>query len=452
VLLPLAIDKYHIQDARDLASLLPTATECIDVTITSPPYWNIKDYGTQGQIGFGQSYSKYLDDIESVFATVYSATKRTGSLWLVSDTLKTNGELQLLPFDIAQRLRRSGWLLQDIIIWQKDRTLPWSHQGKLRNIFEYIACYSKTRRFKYHVDNVREIFDLKDYWIRYPERYNPDGKAPSRTWQIPIPRQGSWGEAENYVRHACPLPIELIDRILRLATDPGDVVLDPFAGSGAVLATANALGRHFIGVDLSANYQAMFSRRVLPAVRKRHLSTNTASHDGKVKQRFAETILALRALKLPKELIRLYRKTHGRFDCRSVWVVAERGSRKIKLLFDFQRKQQQPPNFLARASALCKVKPLSKYGLEIDLHATHGKNLLPRLLSNLGLSGQSRICTYTDGRFFSWQRHSSIRRVLAELADSQAGGIGQYPPLHSRLKVQVDPRYPERFFRQETDA
>src|SRR5688572_7835684 len=208
------IDQYHLGDARDLGKIFGQETSVVDVTITSPPYWNVKDYGSKRQIGYGQSYAKYLDDLESVFKSVYAATKSTGSLWLVSDTLKHEGELLLLPFDIAQRLRSSGWIMQDIIIWQKDRTLPWSHQGKLRNIFEYITCYSKAVHFKHHVNNVRDISNLKEHWIRFPERYNPNGKAPSRTWHIAIPRQGSWGESANYVRHACPLPTELIKRIL----------------------------------------------------------------------------------------------------------------------------------------------------------------------------------------------------------------------------------------------
>ncbi|GAI89258.1 unnamed protein product, partial [marine sediment metagenome] len=79
------IDHYHILDARRIGELLPDK-KCIDVTITSPPYWNLKDYGYKGQIGFGQDYERYLSDIQSVFDTIYKRTKSTGSLWVVSDT------------------------------------------------------------------------------------------------------------------------------------------------------------------------------------------------------------------------------------------------------------------------------------------------------------------------------------------------------------------------------
>ena len=117
------VNKYITHDARQLGALLPPDVECIDVTVTSPPYWNIKDYGNKQQIGFGQSYKEYLSDIDRVFRAVYTATKPSGSLWIIADTFKQEGEIRLLPFDIANRIRRTGWLLQDIIIWQKDRTL-----------------------------------------------------------------------------------------------------------------------------------------------------------------------------------------------------------------------------------------------------------------------------------------------------------------------------------------
>src|SRR5262249_915450 len=151
---------------------------------------------------FGQSYEQYLNDLKDVFGTIHARTKSAGSLWVVTDTLKPDGEMRLLPFDLAYKLKEVGWKLQDIIIWNKDKTLSWSHQGKLRNIFEYVAFFSKTDRFNYFLNGIRNIDELREWWVRYPERYSPNGKAPTRTWNIPIPRQGSWGN--NWVRHFCP--------------------------------------------------------------------------------------------------------------------------------------------------------------------------------------------------------------------------------------------------------
>src|SRR5438132_8638232 len=120
-------DTIHIHDSRKISEILPT--KVIDVTITSPPYFVLKDYGVRQQIGYGQSYDVYLSDLAQVFLQVYSATKPRGSLWVVIDTFQRNQELLPLPFDLAAKLKTIGWVLRDVIIWKKLRTLPWIHQG-----------------------------------------------------------------------------------------------------------------------------------------------------------------------------------------------------------------------------------------------------------------------------------------------------------------------------------
>lgn len=443
------VNQYHIHDARDIATFLPQGRECIDVTITSPPYWNLKDYGVRRQIGFRQSYESYLDDIENVFTSIYRATKDSGSLWIVTDTFKQDGELRLLPFDISARLRKTGWLLQDIIIWQKDRTLPWSHQGKLRNIFEYVALYSKTRAFKYHVDGVRDMSDVKDYWVRYPERYAPEGKTPSRMWRFAIPRQGIWGENGNYVRHACPLPAELIERMLLLTTDPGDVVLDPFAGSGAVLATASALDRRFIGTDLNVRFRRMFHDRVLPTVETRQKSRSIGQEEHRLARvRFAATVRGLRCLKYPKELVRLYRQRHGKLECSAAWVLPSRDRRSIHVVFVVPRNQRLTGSFGARAQALIAERPLSKYGLVGDISVVRTASELRQRLTALGLRPRSRIHVYENGRFFYSSACHSLDAILraASLAMTGQRGRSRHPTIFSPIKVQVDRRNPGKVF------
>lgn len=442
------IDKYTLYDARELSTLLPRNAECLDVTITSPPYWNIKDYGSKRQIGFGQSYDHYLRDIESVFRAVYAATKPTGSLWIISDTFKQNGELRLLPFDISERLRASGWLLQDIIIWQKDRTLPWSHQGKLRNIFEYVAFYTKSRAFKYDLTGIRDISDIKDYWIRYPERYSPEGKTPSRTWAIPIPRQGSWGRASNYVRHACPLPIELVQRVLRLTTKPGDLVLDPFAGSGSVLAAAKAMGRRFVGVDLSPRYRRMFYKDVLPMVLTHHNEERYTNGDAELlRRRFTSAVLALRCLKYPKELIRLYRREVGEVRCASIFALPSKSRRKLILVFCFPPDRAIPKTFLSKAVAITSKRPLSKYGIKAELIAVNSEASLRQAFERQGQSCTRRFYVYSDGHFYHWARSasfsgpSSILDSLFQVAEKEA-----FPRIISPVNLRISPSDPKRFF------
>lgn len=296
---------YHILDSKNVNSLIKKPI--VDVIITSPPYWNLKDYNVEGQIGFGQSYEKYMEDLICVFKKCKEVLKDTGSLWIIVDSFKKGGDVKLLPFELANKLQKEeDFFLQDIIIWQKDKTLPWSSKGKLRNIFEYVLCFSKNIHFKYNVDKLREI-ELKKWWVNYPERYNPKGKVPSRVWYIPIPVQG-WGN--SFVRHFCPFPPELIERILLLTTSEKDTVLDPFAGSGSVLAQATVMKRKAIGFDLNSEYKNMYMSKVLPFFketwkeRKKYLKQLD-----KKRNYLEETILKLRQLKYPISFIKESKKT-----------------------------------------------------------------------------------------------------------------------------------------------
>jgi DNA modification methylase len=281
-------DKVHVGDARKLAKKLEG--ESIALTVTSPPYFDMKDYGRPNQIGFGQKYEEYLDDLAKVFSEVFRATKPSGSLWIVIDTFRKAQALVPLPFDLAQRLKQVGWTLRDIVIWKKERTVPWVQQGATKRIFEYILVFSKgTSDFTYNQDKFRETVDLKRWWVRYPERYNPKGKAPEQIWSYDIPTQGSWGD--SYIQHFCPLPKELVSRIIQQTTSLDDVVLDPFSGSGTVPAASKLLGRRYIGFELNPEYVAMFKEYL-----KNELALKKVSDVSKLQQSaqsFEQTIVSL---------------------------------------------------------------------------------------------------------------------------------------------------------------
>lgn len=296
---------YHINDSRNLNSILDK--KIVDVIITSPPYWNLKDYGSENQIGFGQRYDKYLDELVEILDNAGKFLKDEGSMWIIVDSFKKGGNIRMLPFEITQKLQEinSEWHLQDIIIWQKDKTLPWSAKGKLRNIFEYVLFFTKSpNKFNFYIDELREV-ELTKWWPKYPERYNPKGKVPSRVWEISIPVQG-WGN--SWVKHFCPFPPELIQNILLLTTKEGDVVLDIFAGSGSVLAQSKVMKRKAIGFDLNSKYKKMYAETVIPYYKElwKNESKNKLSEKENIRNYLGKTIPLLRktkfAFSLGKEL------------------------------------------------------------------------------------------------------------------------------------------------------
>ena len=160
------MNKYFIHDARHIGELNISQ---VDLIVTSPPYFDMKDYGSKNQIGYGQKYEDYLSDLGQVFKQCYSITKDSGSLWMVVDNLRKEGQTYLVPFDVIRRVEKSGWILQDIIIWKKDKTVPYAHKGQMRNIFEYVLFFTKSKDFKFYRERITSITDLKEWWGKYPQ-------------------------------------------------------------------------------------------------------------------------------------------------------------------------------------------------------------------------------------------------------------------------------------------
>lgn len=286
---------FH-QNAKNLKEVIDSefgeSEGIVDAIITSPPYANLQDYGDQeDQVG-EQEYENFLSDLKEIFRQCYEVAAEDATLWVITDTFKRNNRIVRLPFDIAdevenlegrewcdecqspvRRNRDNGqlicrnedcgerynplensWRMEDHIIWNKKRTRPWRRKGQLRNTYEHISMFSKSDDFEYNIDNIRisDTDEFSRWWVDYPERYNPKGKVPANVWDISIPKQGEWGPKLNF--HPSPFPPELIERIVKLSTEEGDVVLDPFAGVGTTLAVAENLNRKSIGFELNKEF------------------------------------------------------------------------------------------------------------------------------------------------------------------------------------------------------
>ena len=393
------MNKVYNGDSRCLLEILPEGVQ-VQTTITSPPYFDMKDYGVEGQVGFGQKYEEYLEDLKEIFAQIYTVTKDDGTLWIVIDTFKRDHAVVTLPFDLVQKLNSVGWKLQEIIIWKKDKTVPWSSKGFMQRKFEYVLFFSKQNNYKTNKDKVR-IYDtqqLKKWWVKYPERYNPKGKALDEIWEFPIPVQGSWGT--EYIRHFCPLPKEMVATMISISTDEEDVVFDPFAGSGAVMSQSAYMKRTYLGIEINPQYINMFEaylKSTIESGKKEYYSyMNTMDQVA-----FETTIQNLRALKYGRILLNNIEKDYGINDLKIYVQRTESSiSSKIKVEYTFIGRQLDD-EFYRMISTYTNRPPLSKYGIiptfkcGIDLSML---NIEIYMYSKTNSHSYLRDCNYMDSK------------------------------------------------------
>jgi DNA modification methylase len=178
-------------DAR--ATGLPA--ESIDLIVTSPPYWQKRDYGVEGQIGQETTPEAYALSMKTALADWFRVTKQTGSLFLnVGDTYYKK-TLAGIPARLELAASEVGWRLRNRIIWAKEGGMPEPSKTRLANRHEYVLFFTKSDRY---------YCDL----VGYSEAYG-SGANPGDVWQIPLRR--------NMSQHLAPFPEELVERAIALA-------------------------------------------------------------------------------------------------------------------------------------------------------------------------------------------------------------------------------------------
>lgn len=438
---------YHLKDARQLKEVIKG--EIIDVIITSPPYAELKDYGIEGQIGFGQNYlNEYLADLENIFGQCFEITKKTGSLWLIMNTFKNEGNLRLLPFDIAGKLSNIGWKLKDVIIWEKDKALPWTGKGQLRNIFEYILFFVKNDNFKYYIDRIKDT-EFKEWWIKYPERYNPQGKVPTNIWKISIPVQGSWSKSN--LRHFNPFAKELVEKIVLLTTDEGDIVLDPFAGSGTVLAQAICMKRKCIGFDINRKFKDMYENYVIKETKERWKIRKKELINIKKNRKYIEKlIIKLRQLKYPRLLFKELEKSTLNHEILSsiltffaFSIPFESKEIKKKHLFIKEHiyivvENNKNLNILQKEIEKVSAKPpLSKFGILSVIDIFQVENFVKSVKKNPKFT-DSKLWLYSDRITHKYKESITFSEWIEKINTIRHNIENSTPPIISNIEINID--------------
>jgi len=277
--------------------------------VTSPPYYGLRDYGHESQIGLEETPEQYIEAMVEVFRCVWDVLEDNGTLWLnigdsyynyrpgkgqalVKQTVANNEQdlpqtcarrgnkldglkekdLIGIPWMLAFALRADGWYLRQDIIWHKPNPMPESVQDRCTKAHEYIFLMSKSQKYYYDNEVIKEKSNSKSEGIRFGgNKYGDDDdpkyatksgnvskeydKANKRSvWTVTTkPYEGA---------HFAVFPQDLIEPCILAGAPVGGVVLDPFMGSGTTAQVAQHLGRKYLGCELNPAYAELQSKRL----------------------------------------------------------------------------------------------------------------------------------------------------------------------------------------------
>lgn len=306
------MSKILCGDAAECLKTLPQ--ESVNMCVTSPPYYGLRDYGEDGQIGIEQSPDEYIERLVKVFDEVYRVLTNDGTLWLnIGDSYAGSGkgpmslavagngknkelyqkdsriyevpkkwagikpkDLIGIPWLLAFALRERGWYLRSDIIWYKKNCMPESAKDRPTKTYEHIFLLAKSQRYYFDYKAIQE--PLKQVSI---DRYKRGRSANSKY----VGQQGITQVRENFSdfdqqfrrkrdvwevstntykmdEHFAMFPEKLIEPCILAGSKVGGIVLDPFFGSGTTGAVAKRFGRDYIGIDLNARYLEKAKERI----------------------------------------------------------------------------------------------------------------------------------------------------------------------------------------------
>lgn len=279
------MSSYSIINADVLDGLAQLDDGSVQTCVTSPPYWGLRDYGVEGQIGLEKTPEEYVERMVGVFREVRRVLKDDGTLWLNLGDIyggpsgTQSKQLQGIPWRVAFALQADGWYLRQDIIWHKPNPMPESVRDRCTKAHEYIFLLSKQARYYYDQDACREKtgneiseeeyakldgrrhfheHDLTQGMMQYNTEFksatHPLGRNKRSVWTVP---PQSYSEA-----HFATFPPKLIEPCILAGCPVDGIVLDPFCGSGTTGMVALRHGRRFIGIELNAEYVDMAHRRI----------------------------------------------------------------------------------------------------------------------------------------------------------------------------------------------
>lgn len=275
-------------DAVEGLRSLPDSS--ISMCVTSPPYYGLRDYGSDQQIGTEETPAAYIERLVAVFREVRRVLREDGTLWVnIADCYAGSGkavwdgikpkDMIGIPWMLAFALRADGWYLRSDIIWNKINCLPESVRDRPTKSYEHIFLLSKSPRYFFDADAIKEPI-TEESRKRYQrgrsegskygvfsgdQSINGSDYGERMRGQKLRNKRDIWHISTNSYRmdgHFAMFPEKLVEPCILAGSQEGGIVLDPFFGSGTTGAVAKRLGRRFIGIDLNPDYCRMAQQRI----------------------------------------------------------------------------------------------------------------------------------------------------------------------------------------------
>jgi DNA modification methylase len=281
----------------------------VDFVMTSPPYWNLKNYGSENEIG-KESYEDYLERMQLVWNECFRVTKEEAVLVVNVANRRHNKVFYPIGMDIAQKMK--GWKLWDIVIWYIPNALPQPNhyiEKLFDNKYEFLLVFTKegSTNYEFHKPRVPQKYITAD---PREHKKNIRGRCLGNIIRIPAYRPPNVKEM-GY--HVAAYPEELVSLMLEAFTSPGQTVLDPFLGSGTTLKVANGMGRNGIGFELNKDFKSLISKRIverfeIPDWKNLDIHHSSTMVPGSVKSRKAHLLKDGKQTKIKKNSSKKLRK------------------------------------------------------------------------------------------------------------------------------------------------
>ena len=315
--------KNTILQGDSLEVLKTLEGESVDCVVTSPPYWNLRDYGVVGQLGLEPTFQEYIQKLCDIFDGVRRVLKSSGTCFVnLGDTYGTGSgkdenrvhakqgslkgwiggrdgvrgyekSLLMIPERFAIAMSERGWKVRNKIIWHKKNAMPSSVVDRLSNKYELVYFFSKSNKYVFDLDSIRIPYET--------DEKRPDGVVRARGYGYNTKQGTKQREMEESSRrfghrrppkatteyqrnpkgknpgdvwtltlqthpekHIAMFPEKLIRPMILAGCPDGGVVLDPFSGAGTTALVARKTGRNFIGIELNKEYIKMSEKRLAP--------------------------------------------------------------------------------------------------------------------------------------------------------------------------------------------